>query len=86
MSEPVYQEWDYRLVPSSHGPAIFYRVFFGAVNWSGVGGDERAAYTVLMQYGEHINKQMPAHIVETDLPNVLSAIEQLRLSRPKHIG
>lgn len=81
MNEPVYQEWGHRLLPSSHGERIFYPVFLGTVNWTGRSGDEQVAFAVLMQYGEDVNRQMPAHILEADLSAVLQAIGELRATR-----
>ena len=49
--EPVYDEWDRILVPSSHGQDINYRVFFGTVNWEGTPTGLQTAYVVLIQYG-----------------------------------
>jgi hypothetical protein len=81
MSLPVYNEWWSEEVPSRHGEGISYHVLFGTVNWTGRGGDERPAFAVLMNYGGALNRQMPAHIMEDDLPQVLAAIERLRERR-----
>ena len=78
---PVYEPWETRLVPSGHGPEIYYYVFLGTVNSERIGGGERVAITVLMQYDGAINYQMPAHILEEDLPRVLTAINELTASR-----
>lgn len=80
--EPVYEEWEATLVPSSHADGTYYRVFWGAVNWSGVAGDMHKAVTVFMQYGatrdwsaartaNEIALKMPAHILSEDLTTVL---------------
>ena len=90
----VHEEWNSILVPSSHGANIFYRVFLGSVNWDKIGGGEKTAYTVLIQYGNSRNWEdakkrreidftMPAHILEEDLDTVLNAIGSLRENRAK---
>jgi hypothetical protein len=79
--EPVYQEWASREVSSSHGGETSYYVFLGTVNWTGQSGDEQVAYVVLMRYGNQINYQLPAHILEQDLDRVLGAIRELREER-----
>ena len=81
MSIPVYNEWWSEEIPSSHGEEITYHVLFGTVNWTGNGGDEHPAFVILMNYSGTINRQMPAHILEQDLPQVLAAIERLRERR-----
>jgi hypothetical protein len=79
VSLPVYDEWLFEDVPSSHGAdAITYHVLFGTVNWTRRGGDEHPAFAILMNYNGRINYQMPAHILEQDLPQVLAAVERLR--------
>lgn len=89
---PVHEEWDHIVVPVSYHPDIRYRVFFGTVNWERVGGGERTAYCVFVQFGrtedwhEAINQheialQMPAHIVEEDMERVLHAVDTLRERR-----
>jgi len=85
----VHNEWDYRIVPSSHGPDTNYRVFLGDVDWH---GHTVVAYSVFVQYGNtpdweeakrrnEIWFQRPAHIVEEDLDRVLEALAELREQR-----
>jgi hypothetical protein len=84
----VYEEWDREIVPSSHYPNVYYRVFFGTVDWER-NNDLRRAYTILMQRGNtadwnvaksrgEIYFQMPAHILPDDLDRVLAALATLR--------
>lgn len=84
----VHEEWDYILVDSNHGQEVYYRVFYGTVNWDKSAGAIQPAVTVLMQYGStldwadaksegEIDFTMPAHILREDLSNVLEAIRSL---------
>jgi len=88
----VHEEWSFRLVPSTHGKDIFYRVFLGTVNWDRSSEGLKTAYTIFMQYGKtedwndakmanEIDFKMPPHILEEDLGKVLAAIEDLKEKR-----
>jgi len=81
MDEPVYQEWRFEDIPSSHGNGIAYHVFFGTVNWTKIAGDERTAFVVLMKYDGKLAYGLPAHIIEDDAPAVFAAVERLRAWR-----
>jgi hypothetical protein len=74
----VHEEWFFELIESNHGPTIYYRVFYGTVNWRKVAGEERKSVVVVMQYGDQIEWQMPAHLLEEDIDNVLRSIERVR--------
>ena len=88
--ESVYEEWDHELVESGHNSSgtVYYRVFKGTVNWEKKPGGMKPAIVVMMQYGDseewdeatdEIAFDMPAHILDGDLPNVLAAIDSLKL-------
>jgi hypothetical protein len=78
MAEPVYDDWFIRHVPSGHGDGINYYATFGTVNWTRQAGAERGAVVVRMEYpGTGVAFQMPAHILDEDLPRVLAAIEEV---------
>jgi hypothetical protein len=78
MAEPVYNDLYIRRVPSGHGEGINYYVTFGTVNWLRQVGAERRAVVVRMEYpGAGVANQMPAHILDEDLPHVLAAIEEV---------
>lgn len=79
--ERVHEEWDHEIVQSGHGSQIFYRVFVGTVNWTKSAGKLHVAYAIFMQYGEKIDWQMAAHILEEDYEAVESALRALRLRR-----
>lgn len=90
----VYEEWDYRLVPSSHGKDIFYRIFNGTVNWDHSIEGMKPAYTILMQYGrseewnqakKEIAWDMPAHVLEEDIDEVLKSVNELISSRKSQL-
>ncbi|MFC5413159.1 hypothetical protein ACFPMF_27810 [Larkinella bovis] len=86
MKSPVYEEWSHKLIKSGHGPNTYYRIFKGTVNWAKSPGGMLRATTVLIQYGDEqdwkaafkeIAFNMPAHILDNDLPAVLKAIDSL---------
>jgi hypothetical protein len=87
MKELVYEECDYELVKSSHSDeGIYYRLFWGTVNWSRSADGKYAAFTILMQYGNtvdfkaarnEIKTKMPAHILKEDIPKVQLATQRL---------
>jgi len=85
---PVYEEWYSRLVPSSHGANVRYRVFAGTVSWSDLPEDLHPAVVVLMQYGtaegwaeatrtRQVALKMPAHVLLSDWPAVRAAVDEL---------
>jgi len=87
---PVYEEWASRLVPSNHDQSrpVFYRVFWGTVNWDRSTTGMRPACTVFMQYGEstgwdearqrgEVVLKMPAHILAEDFEAVVDAMREL---------
>lgn len=87
--DPVYQEWDHRLVPASHAPGVYYRVFHGTVKWGPAADDLKTAVAVFIQYGKaedwseairegQLALRMPAHILDGDLPRVLHALSEVR--------
>jgi hypothetical protein len=75
---PVYEEWSHEMVPATgHGPDIWYRIFWGTVNWGQEPDGMKRAIVTFMQYGQTRNWQLAAargeiafdltpHIVETD--------------------
>lgn len=85
----VYKEWNSELIPSSHGENIYYRAFHGTVNWEKTADGMMHAFVVFIQYGSEpewdkarqqreISLQMPAHILDVDFDNVMSALLRLR--------
>ena len=85
----VYEEWGSELIPSSHGENINYRVFHGTVNWAKTADGMMPALVVFIQYGSEtdwskalqqreISLNMPAHILDMDLDNVVPALIRLQ--------
>src|SRR5690625_3313333 len=91
---PLYQEWGYRLIPSSHGELggerRYYRVFYGTVHWHYADpNNTHRACTVFVQYGKSKNFEearmykkikecYPCHILDQDLEAVMEAMLDLR--------
>jgi hypothetical protein len=95
MAELLYEEWDCELVISSHSNSkkIYYRIFWGTVNWDRSTEGMEVALTTLIQNGNtadfklakknnEINFQMPAHILKNDIPELELGIQRL-LARVK---
>ena len=90
----LYQEWGYKLIPSSHGELNgqkkFYRVFYGTVQWHTADPDNiHRACTVFVQYGTNkdfdqarrnneIKEGYPCHILDEDFNIVTEAMTELR--------
>ena len=89
----VYEEQKFELIRSSHSDKdVYYRIFFGTVNWTKSVDGKLDALTIFMQYGDtadfkiarkgEIQFQMPAHILKEDIEKVQLAT-QLLLDRVK---
>ncbi|MGP4070660.1 hypothetical protein [Halobacillus sp. B29] len=92
--EPTYQEWAFKLIPSSYGELKgnkrYYRVFFGTVHWHTADPENiHKACTVFVQYGNNpdfeqarkkgeIRENYPCHILDEDLDVVIDGIKVLR--------
>jgi hypothetical protein len=94
MKDVVHEEWHHLLVPSNHGKDIYYRIFYGTVKWEHSADSLLPAYTIFIQYGgtedwleakREIKFNRPPHILEEDLPHVLSGIKEIsRLIKSRH--
>lgn len=94
MYDPLYQEWGYKLIPSSYGELKgqkrYYRVFYGTVHWHTADPENiHRACTVFVQYNTNqdfekarkqgeIRTNYPCHILEQDLDRVMEAVMELR--------
>lgn len=92
--EPLYQEWGFKLIPSSYGELKgqkrYYRVFYGTVHWHSADPDNiHKASIIFVQYGTNpsfdiarkkgeIRENYPCHILDDDLPSVFEAIKELK--------
>nr|WP_304220248.1 hypothetical protein [Fredinandcohnia onubensis] len=92
--EPLYQEWGYKLIPSSYGELRgqkrCYRVFYGTVNWHTADpGNTHKACVPFVQYGQEkdfntarkrgdIRELYPCHILDEDLEEVIAAMKELK--------
>jgi len=92
--EKVYQEWDYKLIPSSYGELKgvkrYYRVFYGTVHWRFSDPDNfHKACIVFVQFGStsefnearkrgEIKFDYPCHILGEDFRKVTEAMQELQ--------
>lgn len=92
--ELTYQEWGFKLIPSSHGELKgrkrYYRIFYGTVHWHTADPDNiHKACVPFVQYGEEVNFERarkngdiraiyPCHILDQDLDEVMAAMKELR--------
>ncbi|MCZ0871259.1 hypothetical protein [Peribacillus sp. AS_2] len=93
-TEPLYQEWGNKLIPSSFGEIKgkkrYYRVYYGTVHWHSSDPDHiHRACVVFVQYGTNpdfeqarkrgeIKDKYPCHILDQDLDLVMGAMNELR--------
>lgn len=94
VKEPTYQEWGYKLIPSSHGKLRglkrYYRIFYGTVYWHTADpGNIHKACVPFVQYGEVENFEKarkngglrelyPCHILDQDLDEVMAPMKELK--------
>ena len=92
---PLYQEWGFKIIPSSYGELKgvkrYYRVFYGTVHWHTADPDNiHKACTVFVQYGNNenfekarkqneIKDKYPCHILDQDLDKVMRAMKELQI-------
>jgi len=94
IKEPTYDEWGYKIIPSSagelNGQKRYYRIFYGLVHWREAdAGNHHIACVPFVQYGTtadfkkaqsrgEIRMTYPCHILTQDLDKVLAAMTELK--------
>ncbi|WP_332696981.1 hypothetical protein [Halalkalibacter lacteus] len=92
--QPPFEEWGYKLIPSSYGELNeqkrYYRVSYGTSFWHTSEPDNiHRAFTIFVQFGTNPNFKValkkgeikiyyPCHILDVDMEDVLATMKELR--------